>query len=66
MVKLSMLQGPGFNPHHCKKEKKLRLIMKHKNYKLCGALVAHACNPSHLGGRDKEDHGSKPAGANSS
>jgi hypothetical protein len=27
--------------------------------------VAHACNPSYLGGRDQEDHGSKPAQANS-
>jgi hypothetical protein len=23
-------------------------------------LVAHACNPSYLGGRDREDCGSKP------
>jgi hypothetical protein len=28
--------------------------------------VAHVCNPSYSGGRDQEDHGSKPAGANSS
>jgi hypothetical protein len=28
--------------------------------------VAHACNPSYLGGRDQEDHSSKPAWANSS
>jgi hypothetical protein len=28
--------------------------------------VAHACNPSYSGGRDQEDHGSKPARANSS
>jgi hypothetical protein len=28
--------------------------------------VAHACNPSDSGGRDQEDHGSKPAWANSS
>jgi hypothetical protein len=28
--------------------------------------VAHACNPSFSGGRDQEDHGSKPAWANSS
>jgi hypothetical protein len=27
--------------------------------------VAHACNPSDLGGRDQEDHGLKPAWANS-
>jgi hypothetical protein len=24
-------------------------------------VVADTCNPSYLGGRDKEDHGSKPA-----
>jgi hypothetical protein len=29
-------------------------------------LVAHTCNPSYSGGRDQEDHGSKPARANSS
>jgi hypothetical protein len=28
--------------------------------------VAHACNPSYSGGRDQEDHRSKPAQANSS
>jgi hypothetical protein len=28
--------------------------------------VAHACNPSYLGGRDQEDHGLKPAQASSS
>jgi hypothetical protein len=28
--------------------------------------VAHAYNPSYSGGRDQEDHGSKPAWANSS
>jgi hypothetical protein len=30
--------------------------------KFCWALVAHACNPNYLGGRDQEDQGSKPAG----
>jgi hypothetical protein len=30
------------------------------------ALVAHACNPSYSGGRDREDCGLKPAQANSS
>jgi hypothetical protein len=25
--------------------------------------VAHACNPSYSGGRDQEDHGSKPSQA---
>jgi hypothetical protein len=29
-------------------------------------LVAHACNPSYSGGRDQEDHDSKPAWAKSS
>jgi hypothetical protein len=29
------------------------------------ALVAHACNASYSRGRDQEDHGSKPAQANS-
>jgi hypothetical protein len=29
-------------------------------------LVAHAYNPSYLGGREQEDHSSKPAQANSS
>jgi hypothetical protein len=28
--------------------------------------VAHACNPSYSGGRDQDDHSSKPAQANSS
>jgi hypothetical protein len=30
------------------------------------ALVVHTCNPSYSGGRDQEDHSSKPAQANSS
>jgi hypothetical protein len=30
-----------------------------------GCSVVHACNPSYSGGRDQEDHGSKPAQANS-
>jgi hypothetical protein len=29
------------------------------------APVAHACNPRYSGGRDQEDHGPKPARANS-
>jgi hypothetical protein len=28
--------------------------------------VAHSCNPSDAGRKDQEDHGLKPAGANSS
>jgi hypothetical protein len=31
----------------------------------CWVLVTHTCNPSYLGGRGLEDHGSKPAWANS-
>jgi hypothetical protein len=27
--------------------------------------MAHTCNPSYSGGRDQEDHGSKPAWENS-
>jgi hypothetical protein len=27
--------------------------------------VAHGCNPSYTGGREQEDHGSKPPQANS-
>jgi hypothetical protein len=33
---------------------------------LSQAPVAHTGNPSYSGGRDQEDRGSKPAGANSS
>jgi hypothetical protein len=36
-----------------------------KNFKRL-VPVAHACNPSYLGGRDQEDLSSKPAWANSS
>jgi hypothetical protein len=32
---------------------------------LSEALVAHACNPRYLGGRDQEDRSSKPGMANS-
>jgi hypothetical protein len=34
--------------------------------RLSWMLVAHACNPNYSGGRDQEDHGSKPAQADSS
>jgi hypothetical protein len=34
--------------------------------KLSCMLVAHTCNLSYSGGRDQEDHGSKPTHANSS
>jgi hypothetical protein len=32
-------------------------------YTVCPAVVVHVCNPSYSGGRDQEDHGSKPARA---
>jgi hypothetical protein len=32
---------------------------------LSQAQVAHTCNPSYSGGRDQEDHSSKPVQANS-
>jgi hypothetical protein len=32
----------------------------------CWVPVAHTCNPSYSEGRDQEDHGLKPAEANSS
>jgi hypothetical protein len=35
------------------------------NAEISQAPVAHAYNPSYLGGRDQEDHGLKPAQANS-
>jgi hypothetical protein len=37
-----------------------------KEEKLNWVQVAHACNPTYLGGRDQEDRSSKLAGANSS
>jgi hypothetical protein len=36
------------------------------NIEIHKAPVAHACNPSYSGGKDKEDQGSKPAWASSS
>jgi hypothetical protein len=35
-------------------------------FKSSQVLVAYACNPNYLGGRDQEDHSLKPAWANSS
>jgi hypothetical protein len=37
-----------------------------KRYKVCWVPMAHVCNPSNSGVKDQEDHGSKPAWANSS
>jgi hypothetical protein len=37
-----------------------------KSYFLSWALVTHTCNPSYVGGWDREDRGSKPAQMNTS
>jgi hypothetical protein len=42
------------------------IILVKKDTKMSPVPVAHACNPSYSGGRDQEDHGSKPARGNSS
>jgi hypothetical protein len=42
--------------------KEISVIKKKKKIKN-QVTVAHACNPSYSGGRDQEDHGSKPAQA---
>jgi hypothetical protein len=36
-----------------------------EQFKKSQVPVVHTCNPSYSGGRDQEDLGSKPAGANS-
>jgi hypothetical protein len=41
------------------------LTFKLKKGKISQVLMGHTCNSSYSGGRDQEDHGSKPAGANS-
>jgi hypothetical protein len=43
----------------------LNLVMHLKDGSIIWVLVAHSCNPSYSGGRDQEDHGLKPALANS-
>jgi hypothetical protein len=40
--------------------------MGFKNQTTSWWLVAHACNPNYLGGRDQENHSLRPAQANSS
>jgi hypothetical protein len=37
------------------------IIRKWSKNRESWVLVAHTCNPSYSGGRDQEDHGSKPA-----
>jgi hypothetical protein len=48
--------------HHRDDNLLLRFRAKTRN---CQAPVTHTCNPSYSGGRDQEDHSSKPAWANS-
>jgi hypothetical protein len=40
-------------------------VKKIRTLKISRASAAQACNLSYLGGRDQEDHGSKPVLANS-
>jgi hypothetical protein len=46
----------------------MRILFDFKKYPIISGcvLVAHACNPSYLGGRDQEDGGLRPAWSNSS
>jgi hypothetical protein len=44
----------------CKSGITQRFISSTKDWINSGALVAHACNPSYSGGRDQENHSSKP------
>jgi hypothetical protein len=46
--------------------KRKQCVIHSRVYRYSRMLVAHAYNPSYSGGRDQEDHGSKPAWANSS
>jgi hypothetical protein len=48
------------------KNQKLLCIICRQDQAKSQVPVAHTCNPSYSGGRDKEDCGSKPAWANSS
>jgi hypothetical protein len=38
---------------------------ENQEFEASQASMAHTCNPSYPGGRDQEDHGSKPTRANS-
>jgi hypothetical protein len=55
-------------PHKAKELPRQHLFtfLTHKNVGYMPGAGAHACNPSNSGGRDQEDHGSKPAWANNS
>jgi hypothetical protein len=62
------------NKESCQKEDTLGMVVhacnpserEAKTGGSCQAPMAHICNPSNSGGRDREDQGSKPARANSS
>jgi hypothetical protein len=41
------------------------LVKPHQSASFCWVPVAHACNLSYVGGRDQEDHCTKPARENS-
>jgi hypothetical protein len=57
-----MLSQGNFRKHRMPAFSSVPLPSKAGN--LLGAM-AHTCNPSYSGGRDQEDHGSKPVQANS-
>jgi hypothetical protein len=48
------------------KTMQLMKAVKTSKLQISLALVTQACNPSYSGGRDQEDHSSKPAQANGS
>jgi hypothetical protein len=56
---LSVVEGPKFKQQYCLKKKK-----KKRKRSLVPAALAY--NPSYLGGKDQEDHSTKPGQANSS
>jgi hypothetical protein len=56
----SECEAPSSNTTTVKKKKKKKI--KKKSW----APMAYTCDPSYSGGRDQEDHSSKPGQANSS
>jgi hypothetical protein len=64
---LIIVQLPVHTVFRENKNKYLSPNITNSNQKIksCWVLVAHAYNPSYLGGKDKEDHDSKLAWANS-